>query len=81
VSDEFGFFLLLMSNGLLIGLMYALIALGFVLVLYTYFLGIANYEQFQIGVSIDYLAMIIIGGSARSSAPSSEPSSSLCCPS
>ena len=26
------------------------------------FLGIANYEQFQIGVSIDYLAMIIIGG-------------------
>src|SRR2546428_8264483 len=30
--------------------------------LYTYFLGIANYEQFQIGVSIDYLAMIIIGG-------------------
>jgi branched-chain amino acid transport system permease protein len=32
VSDEFGFFLLLMSNGLLIGLMYGLIALGFVLV-------------------------------------------------
>ena len=31
-------------------------------VLYTYFLGIANYEQFQITVSIDYLAMIIIGG-------------------
>jgi branched-chain amino acid transport system permease protein len=32
VSDDFGFFLLLMSNGVLIGLMYALIALGFVLV-------------------------------------------------
>ena len=32
MSDEFGFFLLLMSNGILIGLMYALIALGFVLV-------------------------------------------------
>src|SRR5438270_6080431 len=31
-------------------------------VLYTYFLGIANYEQFQLTVSIDYLAMIIIGG-------------------
>src|SRR5436189_6362430 len=31
-------------------------------VLYTYYLGLANYEQFQIGVSIDYLAMIIIGG-------------------
>jgi branched-chain amino acid transport system permease protein len=31
-------------------------------VLYTYYLGIANYEQFQITVSIEYLAMIIIGG-------------------
>jgi branched-chain amino acid transport system permease protein len=31
-------------------------------VLYSYYLGIANYEQFQIGTSIDYLAMIIIGG-------------------
>ena len=30
--------------------------------LYTYYLGIANYEQFQLNVSIDYLAMIIIGG-------------------
>jgi len=32
VSDDLGFFLLLLSNGVLIGLMYALIALGFVLV-------------------------------------------------
>jgi branched-chain amino acid transport system permease protein len=32
VSDELGFFFLLVSNGVLIGLMYALIALGFVLV-------------------------------------------------
>ena len=32
MSDDFGFFLLLMSNGVLIGLMYSLIALGFVLV-------------------------------------------------
>jgi branched-chain amino acid transport system permease protein len=32
MSDEFGFFMLLMSNGILIGLMYSLIALGFVLV-------------------------------------------------
>ena len=32
MSDDFSFFLLLMSNGLLIGLMYSLIALGFVLV-------------------------------------------------
>ena len=31
-------------------------------VLYTYYFGIANYEQFQLTVSIDYLAMIIIGG-------------------
>jgi len=32
VPEELGFFFLLMSNGLLIGLMYSLIALGFVLV-------------------------------------------------
>ena len=32
MSDDLGFFFLLMSNGLLIGLMYSLIALGFVLV-------------------------------------------------
>jgi branched-chain amino acid transport system permease protein len=32
MSDDFGFFLLLLSNGVLIGLMYSLIALGFVLV-------------------------------------------------
>jgi branched-chain amino acid transport system permease protein len=31
-------------------------------VLYTYYYGIANYEQFGIDVSINYLAMIIIGG-------------------
>ncbi|HXT82410.1 MAG TPA: branched-chain amino acid ABC transporter permease [Acetobacteraceae bacterium] len=31
-------------------------------VLYTYYLGIANYEQFQLDVSINFLAMIIIGG-------------------
>src|SRR5688572_16732068 len=32
MSETLGFFMLLMSNGILIGLMYALIALGFVLV-------------------------------------------------
>src|SRR2546421_8455490 len=32
MSEFFGFFILLMSNGILIGLMYSLIALGFVLV-------------------------------------------------
>src|SRR4029453_9333501 len=31
-------------------------------VLYPSYLGIANYEQFQLLVSIDYLAIIIIGG-------------------
>jgi branched-chain amino acid transport system permease protein len=31
-------------------------------VLESYYLGLANYEQFQIDVSIDYLAMVIIGG-------------------
>ena len=30
--------------------------------LYSFYLGIANYEQFGLDVSIDYLAMIIIGG-------------------
>src|SRR5947208_11345777 len=32
MSDDLGFFFLLISNGLLVGLMYSLIALGFVLV-------------------------------------------------
>src|SRR5947207_14813651 len=32
MSDDFAFFLLLLTNGVLIGLMYSLIALGFVLV-------------------------------------------------
>lgn len=32
MSDEFGFFCQLLSNGILVGMMYALIALGFVLV-------------------------------------------------
>lgn len=31
-------------------------------VLYTYYLGIATYEQFQLVTSIDFLAMVIIGG-------------------
>ncbi|MDP6352286.1 MAG: branched-chain amino acid ABC transporter permease [Alphaproteobacteria bacterium] len=31
-------------------------------VLYTYYYGVANYEAFQLPVSIDYLAMVIIGG-------------------
>ena len=31
-------------------------------VLQSYYYGLANYEQFQIDVSIDYLAMVIIGG-------------------
>src|SRR5438477_4858403 len=38
-------------------------------VLYTYYLGIANYGQFQLTVSIDYLAMIIIGELRPSAAP------------
>lgn len=31
-------------------------------VLYTYYHGIASYEQFQLAISIDFLAMVIIGG-------------------
>src|SRR5260370_10738436 len=42
-------------------------------VLYTYYLGIANYEQFQLPVSIDYLAMVIIGGLRSVFRPVSPP--------
>jgi branched-chain amino acid transport system permease protein len=35
---------------------------GIVGVLYTYFYGVANYEAFSLTVSIQYLAMVIIGG-------------------
>lgn len=31
-------------------------------VMYTYYFGVANYEAFQLPISIDYLAMCIIGG-------------------
>ncbi len=31
-------------------------------VLYTYYYGVANYEAFSLTVSVEYLAMIIIGG-------------------
>ncbi len=31
-------------------------------VLYTYYYGVANYEIFQLGTSIEFLAMVIIGG-------------------
>ncbi len=31
-------------------------------VLYTYYYGVANYEAFQLPVSIQFLAMVIIGG-------------------
>jgi len=31
-------------------------------VMYCYYFGIANYEAFQLNISIDYLAMVIIGG-------------------
>lgn len=31
-------------------------------VLYVYFYGVANYEMFTLGTSIQYLAMVIIGG-------------------
>ena len=31
-------------------------------VMYTYYFGIANFEAFQLPISIDFLAMVIIGG-------------------
>ena len=48
-------------------------------VLYTYYLGIANYEQFQLDVSINFLAMVIIGGLGSDSRPMFGASSSHCC--
>src|SRR5438552_3389114 len=51
----------LVAGGLMAALIGAIVGIPSLRIKGLY-LGIANYEQFQIGVSIDYLAMIIIGG-------------------
>jgi branched-chain amino acid transport system permease protein len=57
MSEEFGFFLLLMSNGVLTGLMYALIALGFVLVYKA--TDAVNFAQ---GEFVMIAGFIVVGG-------------------
>src|SRR5688572_24723752 len=57
MSEDFGFFLLLMSNGVLTGLMYALIALGFVLVYKA--TDAVNFAQ---GEFVMIAGFIVVGG-------------------
>jgi branched-chain amino acid transport system permease protein len=62
MSDEVGFFFLLLSNGVLIGLMYSLIALGFVLVYKaTDAVNFAQGEFVMIGGLVVALAMSSAG--------------------
>ena len=89
VSDDFGFFLLLLSNGVLIGLMYALIALGFVLVYKaTDAINFAQGEFVMIAGLVVAAAMSVAGAPLwiaiaarprRAWSPSASPSSGSCC--
>jgi branched-chain amino acid transport system permease protein len=64
VSDEFGFFLLLLCNGVLIGLMYSLIALGFVLVYKA--TDAINFAQ---GEFIFFAGLVVAAGATIYGAP------------
>ncbi|HEV2056931.1 MAG TPA: branched-chain amino acid ABC transporter permease [Methylomirabilota bacterium] len=64
MSDDFGFFLLLLSNGVLVGLMYALIALGFVLVYKA--TDAINFAQ---GEFVMIAALVVAGGLAAGGMP------------
>ena len=90
MSDEFGFFLLLMSNGVLIGLMYSLIALGFVLVYKaTDAINFAQGEFVMIAGFVAAGALMVLGRAAVAGGPASalaghdrasaSPSSGSCC--
>src|SRR5205823_14212501 len=59
MSDAFGFFLLLMSNGILIGLMYSLVALGFVLVYKA--TGAINFAQGEFVMLAGFVAAVALG--------------------
>ena len=88
MSDDFGFFLLLISNGVLIGLMYALIALGFVLVYKaTDAINFAQGEFVMIAGFVAASALVRLGGAAVGGRParagrrwsrSASPSSGSC---
>ena len=59
MSEEFGFFLLLLSNGVLIGLMYSLIALGFVLVYKA--TDAINFAQGEFVMLAGFVAAVALG--------------------
>lgn len=59
MSDALGFFLLLMSNGVLIGLMYALIALGFVLVYKA--TDVINFAQGEFVMIAGFVVAVALG--------------------
>ena len=74
MSDDFGFFLLLLSNGVLIGLMYALIALGFVLVYKaTDAVNFAQGEFVMIAGFVVALALASAGRRCGCRSPSASP--------
>jgi branched-chain amino acid transport system permease protein len=64
MPEELGFFLLLLSNGILIGLMYALIALGFVLVYKA--TDAVNFAQ---GEFVMFAGLIVAGSLSAWGAP------------
>ena len=59
MSDDIGFFMLLMSNGVLIGLMYALIALGFVLVYKA--TDVINFAQGEFVMIAGFVVAVALG--------------------
>ncbi len=63
MSDDFGFFLLLISNGVLVGLMYSLIALGFVLVYKA--TDAINFAQGEFVMIAGFVAASALGGVGR----------------
>src|SRR5256885_13340472 len=64
MSETLGFFALLMSNGILIGLMYSLIALGFVLVYKA--TDAVNFAQ---GEFVMIAGFVVVGGLSVAGAP------------
>ncbi len=63
MPEEFGFFLLLLSNGVLYGLMYALIALGFVLVYKA--TDAVNFAQGEFVMIAGFVVAVALGAYGR----------------
>ena len=88
MSEEIGFFFLLLSNGVLYGLMYALIALGFVLVYKATdavnfaqgeFLMVGAYTMFYVCVVVLRLRLEILNAKIRNArrARAAEPAAAV----